>query len=93
MIRDAIAVMGSMLYLMVFEGRNTESNRWGKHYTGWTIALFIITLLQETFQVGAVLFDFLYKIALVGALFFTTLSLFYYFKNQGKELYEVLFGE
>ena len=93
LIRDAIAVMGSMLYLMVFEGRNTESNRWGKHYTGWTIALFIITLLQETFQVGAVLFALLYQIALIGALLFTILSLFYYFKKQGRELYAELFGE
>jgi len=93
LIRDAIAVMGSMLYLMIFEGRNTESNRWGKHYTGWTIALFIITLLQESFGAGMLIFNLLFPVALIGVLVFTALSLFYYFKNQGKELYGQLFGE
>jgi len=91
LVRDALAVMGSMLYLMLFEGRNPESNRWGKHFTGWTIALFIITLLQESLNSYFMLFSLLYQIAIVGVLIFTALSAFYYFKEQGKEIYEHLF--
>jgi phosphatidylglycerophosphate synthase len=87
----ALAVMGSMLYLMLFEGRNPESNRWGKHFTGWTIALFIITLLQESLNSYFMLFSLLYQIAIVGVLIFTALSVFYYFKEQAKEIYEHLF--
>ena len=83
--------MGSMLYLMLFEGRNPESNRWGKHFTGWTIALFIITLLQESLNSYFMLFSLLYQIAIVGVLIFTALSVFYYFKEQAKEIYEHLF--
>ena len=91
LVRDALAVIGSMLYLMLFEGRNPESNRWGKHFTGWTIALFIITLLQESLNSYFMLFSLLYTIAIAGVLIFTALSVFYYFKEQGKEIYEQLF--
>ena len=91
LVRDALAVMGSMLYLMLFEGRNPESNRWGKHFTGWTIALFIITLLQGSLNSYFMLFSLLYAIAIAGVLIFTALSVFYYFKEQGKEIYEHLF--
>ena len=92
LVRDALAVIGSMLYLMLFEGRNPESNRWGKHFTGWTIALFIITLLGESLNSYFMLFSLLYQIAIVGVLIFTALSVFYYFKEQGKEIYDYLFS-
>ena len=91
LVRDALAVIGSMLYLMLFEGRNPESNRWGKHFTGWTIALFIITLLQESLNSYMELFSLFYEIAVAGVLIFTALSIFYYFKEQGKEVYGHLF--
>ena len=93
LLRDGLTVMGSMLYLMLFEGRSPESNRWGKHFTGWTIALFIITLLQESLNSYMKLFSLLYEIAVAGVLIFTALSVFYYFKEQGKEVYEHLFRE
>ena len=91
LVRDALAVMGSMLYLMLFEGRNSESNRWGKHFTGWTIALFIITLLQESISSYWMLLNLLYEIAVVGVLIFTALSVFTYARKQGKEVYKHLF--
>ena len=91
LVRDALAVMGSMLYLMLFEGRNSESNRWGKHFTGWTIALFIITLLQESISAYSMLLNLLYEIAVVGVLIFTALSVFTYAREQGKEVYKHLF--
>jgi phosphatidylglycerophosphate synthase len=91
LVRDALAVMGTMLYLMLFEGRNSESNRWGKHFTGWTIALFIITLLQESINSYSMLLNLLYEIAVVGVLIFTALSVFTYARKQGKEVYKHLF--
>ena len=91
LVRDALAVMGSMLYLMLFEGRNSESNRWGKHFTGWTIALFIITLLQESISSYSMLLNLLYEIAVIGVLIFTALSVFTYAREQGKEVYKHLF--
>ena len=91
LVRDALAVMGSMLYLMLFEGRNSESNRWGKHFTGWTIALFIITLLQESISSYSMLLNLLYETAVVGVLIFTALSVFTYARKQGKEVYKHLF--
>jgi len=91
LVRDALAVMGSMLYLMLFEGRNSESNRWGKHFTGWTIALFIITLLQESINSYSMLLNLLYEVAVVGVLIFTALSVFTYVREQGQEVYKHLF--
>ena len=91
LVRDALAVMGSMRYLMLFEGRNSESNRWGKLFTGWTIALFIITLLQESISAYSMLLNLLYEIAVVGVLIFTALSVFTYARKQGKEVYKHLF--
>ena len=91
LVRDALAVMGSMLYLMLFEGRNSESNRWGKHFTGWTIALFIITLLQESINSYSMLLNLFYEIAVVGVLIFTALSVFTYAREQGQEVYKHLF--
>tara|TARA_B100001123_G_scaffold82504_1_gene94048 strand:- start:1229 stop:1789 length:561 start_codon:yes stop_codon:yes gene_type:complete len=91
LVRDALAVMGSMLYLMLFEGQNPESNRWGKHFTGWTIALFIITLLRESIISYSMFLNFLYQTAIVGVLIFTALSVFYYSREQGKKVYKHLF--
>ena len=91
LVRDALAVMGSMLYLMLFEGRNPESNRWGKYFTGWTIALFIITLLQESINSYSMLINLLYEVAVVGVLIFTALSVFTYAREQGQEVYKHLF--
>ena len=91
LVRDALAVIGSMLYLKLFEGRNPESNRWGKHFTGWTIALFIITLLQESISAYSMLLNLLYEIAVGGVLIFTALSVFTYARKQGKEVYKDLF--
>jgi hypothetical protein len=76
---------------MLFEGQNSESNRWGKHFTGWTIALFIITLLQESISAYSMLLNLLYEIAVVGVLIFTALSVFTYARKQGKEVYKHLF--
>ena len=90
-IRDGIAMMGAMLYLTVFEGRNAESNRWGKHYTGWTIALFILVLLKQTFPSQSFPIDLLYQVSVVGVLLFTGLSIFFYLKDQGKEVFSKLF--
>jgi len=50
-------------------------------------------LLQESIGAGILIFNLLFPVALIGVLVFTALSLFYYFKNQGKELYGQLFGE
>ena len=42
--RDGVVLIGAILYLLIFDTKDVMSNRWGKHYTGWTIALFIIVL-------------------------------------------------
>ena len=49
--RDGIILIGAMLHLLLFENRQALPNRWGKHYTGWTIALFIIVLIQSSFSI------------------------------------------
>ena len=91
--RDAILVMGSLAYLMLFEGENPLPNRWGKHYNGWTIALFLIVLLQGLFSDLDLIriLNILFPIAVVGVLFFLFMSLLYYFKDQGKKIYRKLF--
>ena len=91
LVRDAIIVMGAMLYIMLFEGRNALSNRWGKHYTGWIIAMLIIVLLQGTLVTGSALLHNLAQISKLGVLFFTFLSLFSYFKEPGKLIFNQLF--
>ena len=91
LIRDAVVVMGSILYLTIFEGRNSKSNRWGKHYTGWTIAMFIIILLNQSLLSFTLFLDLLFKVSLFGVLSFSLLSLFYYFKEQGREVFLQLF--
>ena len=42
--RDGLILIGSMMYLLLFDSNQALPNRWGKHYTGWTIALFIIAV-------------------------------------------------
>ena len=37
--RDGLVLIGSMLYLLLFDRNQASSNRWGKHYTGWTLSL------------------------------------------------------
>lgn len=91
LIRDGLAVIGAMLYLMLFEGRSPESNRWGKHFTGWVIALFIITLLNETIVSGVFFFVILKQLATTGVLIFASLSVVYYSRREGRQVYDYLF--
>jgi len=91
LIRDGLAVIGAMLYLMLFEGRSPESNRWGKHFTGWVIALFIITLLNEIIVSSLFFLGLLKQIATLGVLVFSFLSVIYYLRKEGKEVYDHLF--
>lgn len=89
--RDAVIVMGAMLHMMLFDGRNALSNRWGKHYTGWAIAMFIIVLLQGILMTWPSLLYNLAQIAKLGVLFFTFLSLLSYLKVPGKLIFNQLF--
>ena len=91
--RDAIIVMGSLAYLMLFEGNSPQPNRWGKHYNGWTIALFFIVLIQGLYSNAALIsfLNILFQIAVVGVLFFLLMRLTYYFKDQGNQIYVKLF--
>ena len=93
LVRDAIIVMGAMLYMMLFDGRNALSNRWGKHYTGWIVALFILTLLQDQVVPWAGFFFLLLQISKLGVLVFTSLSLFSYFVGPGREIFQQLFSK
>ena len=83
--RDGIVLIGAMLHLLLFNNKQALSNRWGKHYTGWTIALFIILLVQSAFQILPFYFAW---IAMSGVIIFTLLSLFYYFKSEGKLIFK-----
>ena len=69
--RDGIIIVGVILYFSLFENYNLLPNRWGKHYTGWTISLFIIILLRGVFFNIPLLLE---QVALVGTLSFLTLS-------------------
>ena len=89
--RDAIIVMGSMFYFMLFDESSLVSNRWGKHYTGWTIALFIIVLLHNTLEAWPSLYYALLEIAKFGVLLFTFFSLSSYFRRPGKKIFSELF--
>ena len=84
-VRDGIVLIGAMLHLLLFNNKQALSNRWGKHYTGWTIALFIILLIQSAFQILPFYFEW---IAMTGVIIFTFLSLFNYFKSEGKLIFE-----
>ena len=83
--RDGIILIGAMLHLLLFENRQALPNRWGKHYTGWIIALFIIVLTQSAFQILPYYFEW---IAMAGVTFFIFLSLFTYLWNEGKAIFK-----
>ena len=68
--RDGLIIIGSMMYLLLFDSTQALPNRWGKHYTGWTIALFIIVLIQSAFSLLPVYFEW---IAMGGVIFFIIL--------------------
>ena len=82
--RDGIIIVGVILYFSLFENYNLLPNRWGKHYTGWTISLFIIILLRGVFFSIPLLLE---QVALIGTLSFLTLSIISYLKNPGKEIF------
>ena len=83
--RDGIILIGAMLHLLLFENRQALPNRWGKHYTGWTIALFIIVLIQSSFSILPFYIEW---IAMIGVMFFTFLSLSTYLMNEGKNIFK-----
>jgi len=74
-----------MLHLLLFENRQALPNRWGKHYTGWTIALFIIVLIQSSLSILPFYIEW---IAMTGVVFFTFLSLSTYLMNEGKNIFK-----
>ena len=82
--RDGLILIGSMLYLLLFDTNQALPNRWGKHYTGWTIALFIIILLGSSFSF---LPKFLEWIAMLGVLIFIVLSLGSYLNKEGRDIF------
>ena len=83
--RDGIILIGSMLYLLLFDNKQALPNRWGKHYTGWTIALFIIVLSGSSF---GFLPKFLEWIAMSGVLVFIILSLISYLNQEGRAIFK-----
>ena len=83
--RDGIILIGSMLYLLLFDNKQALPNRWGKHYTGWTIALFIIVLSGSSF---GFLQKFLEWIAMSGVLVFIILSLISYLNQEGRTIFK-----
>ena len=83
--RDGIILIGSMLYLLLFDNKQALPNRWGKHYTGWTIALFIIVLSGSSF---GFLPKFLEWIAMSGVLVFIIVSLISYLNQEGRAIFK-----
>ena len=81
--RDGVILIGSMLYLLLFDNNQALPNRWGKHYTGWTIALFIIVLIGSSFEL---LPRFIEWIAMLGVLIFIVLSLASYLNKEGRAI-------
>ena len=88
--RDAIIAMGAMAYMMIFEGQNALSNRWGKHNTGWIISLFILVLLDGQLDLEGKFLFLLIQIAKLGVLVFSFISLFFYLKDPGKSIFKHL---
>ena len=83
--RDGIILVGSMMYLLLFDNNQALPNRWGKHYTGWTIALFIIVLVNSSFNFLPEVFEWL---AMLGVLIFIVLSLSSYFNREGRDIFK-----
>ena len=81
--RDGLILIGSMLYMLLFDSHQALPNRWGKHYTGWTIALFIIVLIGSSFEF---LPRFIEWIAMLGVLIFIVLSLASYLNKEGRAI-------
>ena len=82
--RDGLILIGSMMYLLLFDSNQALPNRWGKHYTGWTIALFIIVLIDSSFNFLPM---FLEWIAMSGVLIFIGLSLVSYLNQEGRAIF------
>tara|TARA_B100001029_G_scaffold38266_2_gene29466 strand:+ start:23469 stop:24014 length:546 start_codon:yes stop_codon:yes gene_type:complete len=83
--RDGIILVGSMMYLLLFDNNQALPNRWGKHYTGWTIALFIIVLVNSSFNFLPEVFEWL---SMLGVLIFIVLSLSSYFNQEGRDIFK-----
>ncbi|MDC3323156.1 CDP-alcohol phosphatidyltransferase family protein [Gammaproteobacteria bacterium] len=83
--RDGIILIGAIMHLLLFENKQAPPNRWGKHYTGWTIALFIIVLLQSTLPFIPIYLEW---IAMAGVIFFIFLSLFNYLNQEGRLIFK-----
>ena len=83
--RDGIILIGAMLHLLLFENRQALPNRWGKHYTGWTIALFIIVLIQSSFSILPFYIEW---IAMIGVVFFYLPQPLTYLMNEGKNIFK-----
>jgi phosphatidylglycerophosphate synthase len=83
--RDGIILIGAIMHLLLFENKQAPPNRWGKHYTGWTIALFIIVLLQSTLPFVPIYLEW---IAMAGVIFFIFLSLFNYLNQEGRLIFK-----
>ena len=81
--RDGLILIGSMMYLLLFDSHQALPNRWGKHYTGWTIALFIIVLISSSFEF---LPRFIEWIAMLGVLIFIVLSSASYLHKEGRAI-------
>ena len=82
--RDGIILIGAILHLLLFENRQAPPNRWGKHYTGWTIALFVLILMQSVIGIPA----YLKWIAMTGVIFFIFLSLFIFLNQEDRRLFK-----
>jgi len=83
--RDGIVVIGVLLYSLLFESYNLLPNRWGKHYTGWTISLFVIILLRGIVPGIPLILE---QIAMMGVLVYIFLSLVNYLQIQGKAIFK-----
>ena len=83
--RDGIILIGAIMHLLLFENKQAPPNRWGKHYTGWTIALFIIVLLQSALPFVPIYLEW---IAMAGVIFFIFLSLFNYLNQEGRLIFK-----
>ncbi len=83
--RDGLILIGSTLYLLLFDSKQALPNRWGKHYTGLTIALFIIVLIGSSFDAFP---QFIEWIAMTGVLIFIALSLGSYFNKEGRAIFK-----
>jgi len=83
--RDGLILIGSMMYLLLFDSNQALPNRWGKHYTGWTIALFIIVLTGSSFDLLPKILEW---IAMLGVLIFIVLSLVSYFNQEGRAIFK-----